>query len=572
VDAGDAPNSGGLINPFAESEEPEEPGGGQTSSSGGLIDPFAVNEPEAPRAPAEQHEEDGTSPAPAEDTEARAEQHFEEAEALYKGGQYAKAAEQYRLAYKYAGADRRGALAFNVAQAFRQAKSFAYAAVWYQKALALGGPEVSPYRQVIDEHLAQMQDEMKKNPERGPDGEDIGEARMLFEEAEIAYAEGDYAKAEPLYKEAYARSKRTSILFNIGQACRLQGKYADAKHWYREYLRQAPDSPVKAEVEELIEAMKQKAPDPPEESSEASPAPAEDPEARAKQHFDEGEALYKAGQYGKAAEQYQLAYKDAGADRRGALAFNIAQSFRYAKSFPFAAAWYQKALGLGGPHVSKHREEIEECLALVQGEMKKQPERGPDGEDIGEAKMLFQLAEIAYAERDYATAEPLYRQAYHRSNQAAILFNIGQACRFQGKYADAKFWYREYLRQAPDSPVKADVEQLLEEMKQKVPDLPEEGSQDDAKEKFEQAESLYKEGKFSEAADLYVEVFHDPAVAYARGEMAYNMGQCQRQTGKSASAVEWYKIALEHLPDNHAHRTVIADYITELTGAKVAQP
>jgi tetratricopeptide (TPR) repeat protein len=307
----------------------------------------------------------------------------------------------------------------------------------------------------------------------------------------------------------------------------------------------------------------------------ASTAPAGDAEAQAKQFFEEAEALYQKKQYADAAEKYQSAYQLAGADQRGSLAFNIAQSLRRAKSFPYAAAWYEKALALGGSGVSANRATIEELLAEVRGEMKKNPEKGPDGEDVGEAKMLFQQAEIAYAERDYAKAEPLYKQAYSRSNQSAIMFNIGQCCRKQGKHADAKYWYRTYLDKVPDSPHKAVVEELLAELKQKVPDAPKEGdeaSQDDAKEKFEHAERLYKSQIYDQAADLYVEVFYDPAVAFARGEMAYNLGQCMRKSGNAASAIEWYRKALEYLPADHAYRTDIADRITELTGTKAALP
>src|SRR5262249_25598184 len=157
--------------------------GGKAPASGGLIDPFAEDEP-----------------APTEDTQAQAKQFFEKADALYQGEQFAKAAEQYRSAYQLADSDQRGPIAFNIAQSYRLAKNFPSAVVWYQKALDIGGAGVNQYRDEIEQRLAQMQGEMKKHPETGPDGENIGEAKMLFEEAQIAYDEHDYAKAEPLYK------------------------------------------------------------------------------------------------------------------------------------------------------------------------------------------------------------------------------------------------------------------------------------------------------------------------------------------------------------------------------------
>src|SRR5262249_29128202 len=142
------------------------------------------------------------------------------------------------------------------------------------------------------------------------------------------------------------------------------------------------------------------------------------------------------------------------------------------KSFPFAIAWYQKALALGGPGVDDRRKDIDQFIAEIQAEMKANPETGPDGEDIGEGKTLYQQAEIAYAEHDDANAEALYKEAYERSNTPQMLFNIGQTCRHQNKYAEAKYWYREYLEKDPSSPLKADVERMIEEMKEKAPDPP----------------------------------------------------------------------------------------------------
>ena len=561
VDAGDAPSSGGLIDPFAEGNEPEEPDGGPPPDSGRFLNPFAEDEPAAPETSAEPGKDDATFPAPAAGAEAQ--KIFEEAEALYKKKKYAEAAGKYQAAYKIASADQRGSLAFNIGQAYRLAKKFPYAVAWYEKALAIG---VAGHDEKIEALLAEVQGKMQKKPERGPDGEDVGKAKMLFQQAEIAYGERDYAKAETLYKKAYACSGQDALMFNIAQSCRYGGKHADAKYWYSEYLKKVPNSEHKAVVEELLEELKKKVPDSPK-SGDAGAA------ADVQKILDEAEALYKKRQYAEAAETFRSAYKSAGADQRGSLAFKIAQAYRLAKSYPFAAVWYQKALAIGGSGATEFREQIEELLAEVQGEMKTNPEKGPDGKDVGEAKMLYQEAEIAYAERDYAKAEALYKQSYARSNQAAICFNIAQSCRLGGKHADAKYWYRQYLKKVPKSPHKTLIEEeLLVELKKKAPDPPKKGSQDDAKAKFEQAESFYKEGKFSEAADLYVEVYYDPAVASVRGEMAFNMGQCMRKDGNATSAVEWYKKALECLPKKHAKRKDIPGLIAELTGEKVAPP
>ncbi len=327
---------------------------------------------------------------------------------------------------------------------------------------------------------------------------------------------------------------------------------------------------------------------PPDSSGTADPIPEDEPretaeqvaedaesaadsEAQAQQAFNEAETLYHQGEYDQAADQYYASYKSANTDQRGSLAYNAAQANRRAKKFSYALVWYQKALTLGGPDIEEHRAEIEQHIAEMQEEMQKNPATGPDGESLGEAMTLYQEAEIAYAERDFAGAVALYKQAYSRSNEPALLFNIAQASRNAGKYGDAKYWYREFLKQMPDSPDRAFVDERIEEMKQKVPDPPEADGEEaaaSAEEKFQQAEQLYKTGNYDQAADLYAEVYHDPAVAFARGEMAFNMGQCMRNLGNTSSAVAWYRKASEFFNDGDATRAQIDEFLAKLTGVQ----
>src|SRR5262249_6528319 len=250
-----------------------------------------------------------------------------------------------------------------------------------------------------------------------------------------------------------------------------------------------------------------------------------DTTAKAKKFFEEAEAFYKKKQYANAAEKYKLAYQNATGDQRGSIAFNVAQSYRLSNKFPPAAVWYQKALDLGGPSVNQYRDEIEQRIAEMLGEARKDPKT------LGEAQMLFEQAQMAYDDGDYAKAEPLYKEAYERSGLPGIAFNIAQCCRLGGKYGDAKDWDREFPKLDPKSASRAEGEERTEEMKKKAPDPPDLTSTDDAKKKFEEADRLYKAGKYSEAADYYAEVYYDPAVAFARGQVAFNMGQCMRLTG-----------------------------------------
>ena len=72
--------------------------------------------------------------------------------------------------------------------------------------------------------------------------------------------------------------------------------------------------------------------------------------------------------------------------------------------------------------------------------------------------------------------------------------------------------------------------------------------------------------KFGVESFWVVEVFYDPAVASVRGTTAFNIGQCMRITGKTKSAIEWYKKALEYLPKDSPYRKEVAEKITGLGG------
>jgi tetratricopeptide (TPR) repeat protein len=66
-------------------------------------------------------------------------------------------------------------------------------------------------------------------------------ARLLSDEGRAAHDAGDYAKAIAAYKEAYELAPSPGLLFNMGQAYRLNGQCAEAAIMYRSYLRSDPD-------------------------------------------------------------------------------------------------------------------------------------------------------------------------------------------------------------------------------------------------------------------------------------------------------------------------------------------
>lgn len=70
----------------------------------------------------------------------------------------------------------------------------------------------------------------------------------IYKAGEKAYTEGDYQTALDRFREAYERSKKPSLLYNMGQCQRLLGQLVEARDSYRQFMAEVPDSPVSAEV------------------------------------------------------------------------------------------------------------------------------------------------------------------------------------------------------------------------------------------------------------------------------------------------------------------------------------
>ncbi|MCC6997268.1 MAG: hypothetical protein IT370_21820 [Deltaproteobacteria bacterium] len=88
-----------------------------------------------------------------------------------------------------------------------------------------------------------------------------------------------------------------------------------------------------------------------------------------------------------------------------------------------------------------------------------------------EAKRRTAAAQQAYDEgtkyyslRDFPRAIENYKKAYELSPNPAFLYNIGQAYRLSRGYDDALFFYKSFLRNAPDADNRAEVERRIAEM------------------------------------------------------------------------------------------------------------
>lgn len=95
----------------------------------------------------------------------------------------------------------------------------------------------------------------KEPPKKEAPKEDpmMQEARRLFDEAEVHYKLQEFETALSKYKESYRLTLAPALLFNIGQCYRQMERYEEALKAYQSFLREQPDTPNRARVEELIQ-------------------------------------------------------------------------------------------------------------------------------------------------------------------------------------------------------------------------------------------------------------------------------------------------------------------------------
>jgi len=93
-----------------------------------------------------------------------------------------------------------------------------------------------------------------------------------------------------------------------------------------------------------------------------------------------------------------------------------------------------------------------------------------EAEKKQQAKEHYEMATRFYDVGKYGEAINEYEQAYLLIEDAALLFNIGQAYRLWDRPEDAARAYKNYLRRRPDASNRADVEKKIADMERMADD------------------------------------------------------------------------------------------------------
>jgi len=86
--------------------------------------------------------------------------------------------------------------------------------------------------------------------------------------------------------------------------------------------------------------------------------------------------------------------------------------------------------------------------------------------DTEKAKVLFQDAMRHYNVGEFADAAAKFIEAYKAAPDPTFLYNAAQAYRLGGEHQKALFFYKSYLRDAPEAGNRAEVEKRIEQLKQ----------------------------------------------------------------------------------------------------------
>jgi tetratricopeptide (TPR) repeat protein len=90
-----------------------------------------------------------------------------------------------------------------------------------------------------------------------PESQDLTRARADYELGTRYWDLGQYDKALDAYRSAYAHRADPALLFNVAQCLRKLRRPSEALDQYRSYLRRAPRSPKRADVERIMKQLEE---------------------------------------------------------------------------------------------------------------------------------------------------------------------------------------------------------------------------------------------------------------------------------------------------------------------------
>lgn len=172
---------------------------------------------------------------------------------------------------------------------------------------------------------------------------------------------------------------------------------------------------------------------------------------RARVHFDQGQAAYRAGRLKEALREFKLAYELAPSAE---LDFDLARIYERVGE-PRAAIERFRAYLRQSELSEREREEIEariERLAALSARQRAQLLQPPPSSAAltAEARTFFERGQKLFREARYAAALAAFAAARRFAPLPELAYNMALTSEKLGHAADAVDYYREYLRDAKD--------------------------------------------------------------------------------------------------------------------------
>jgi tetratricopeptide (TPR) repeat protein len=108
------------------------------------------------------------------------------------------------------------------------------------------------------------------------------------------------------------------------------------------------------------------------------------------------------------------------------------------------------------------------AVALSSGAAFAQKESGKETGNAAAARDKFEAGKKAYRLGDFDEAILQWKAGYTIKDDPVFLYNIAQAYREKGDFNKAIFYYESYLKEAPSSSIRGQIEQKLAELRKVV--------------------------------------------------------------------------------------------------------
>jgi len=94
--------------------------------------------------------------------------------------------------------------------------------------------------------------------------------------------------------------------------------------------------------------------------------------------------------------------------------------------------------------------------------------RADQAADAAEARRFYEQGTKKYSMGDFPKAIELYKKAFDLLPDPVFLYNIAQAYRLSDNFKQAQFFYKSYLRNAPNAANRAEVEARIAELESMI--------------------------------------------------------------------------------------------------------